>query len=57
MAARALIKKSDLERAARVARDERVAVCVELPDGTKFTFGPSVLPPSIERPNGFDEAL
>lgn len=57
MATRALIKEADLKRAARVARDERVSVCVELPDGTKFTFGPPAAAASAGRSNGFDEAL
>lgn len=57
MAARALIKEADLKRAARVARDEQVSVCVELPDGTKFTFGPPSVAALSQRSNGFDEAL
>jgi hypothetical protein len=57
MADRALIKQADLTRAARVAREERVSVCVELPDGTKYTFGPPAVVHAAGRANGFDEAL
>lgn len=57
MADRALIKQADLTRAARVAREERVSVCVELPDGTKYTFGPPAAVHAVGRANGFDEAL
>ena len=57
MAMRALIKEADLKRVAKVARDERVAVCVELPDGTKFTFGPAGAALPAARGNGFDDAL
>lgn len=56
MAARAIIREADLKRAARVARTERVAVCVELPDGTKYTFG-SGGDTAPGRANGFDAAL
>lgn len=56
MATRALIREADLKRAARVAREERVAVCVELQEGTRYTFGGVDVPPG-GRANGLDDAL
>lgn len=53
---RALIHEADLRRTARVARKEGVPVTIELPDGTRFTFGAGT-PAASGRTNGFDEAL
>lgn len=41
MAARAIIREADMRRVAKVAREQGVPVCIELPDGTKLHFGKS----------------
>lgn len=53
---RALIAEADQRRAARVARKEGVPVTIELPDGTRFTFGASPAA-AVSRGNSFDDAL
>jgi hypothetical protein len=53
---RALMAEADQRRAARVARKEGVPVTIELPDGTRFTFGASTAV-SVARGNSFDDAL
>lgn len=50
--ARAAFKSADLRRVAKIAREEHVAVCVELPDGTRLHFGSAAKAPAA---NSLDE--
>lgn len=45
MTQRAAFKQADLRRVARIAREEHVPVCVELPDGTRLHFGAAAKAP------------
>ena len=44
MTARAFIREADLRRVAKIAREQDLPVCVELPNGTKLHFGKTGTP-------------